>query len=143
MAKRIKIFKTNKTPSDLENEVNSWLQENPNVINIFPSGLSTTPGTVPVLIVFYETQTDDMGQALEIVKRQNERITLFEIVDYSVDGLYYRDFMEDLSEWHVNKNDQIFFDWKRIDYHFDASRTRTVHKNQRYSREIRFGWNRC
>lgn len=98
MAKRVKIFKTNKTPSDMENEVNNWLQENPNVITMFSSGLSATSGTSPVLIVFYESQTDDMGQALQNTKRQNERIVLFEIVDYSVDGMVYRDFMEDLSE---------------------------------------------
>ena len=98
MAKMIKIFKTNKAPVELEKEVNQWLRENPNVINLFPSGVQGANEAAPVLIVLYESQTGGMGQSPDNLQRQHDRLEVFEIVDYSVDGRYYRDFMEDLSE---------------------------------------------
>jgi len=94
MSKKVKIFMANKNPNLVEAEVNQWLEENRDIeiIKLFPAEFTNSEtGPSSALIVFYEA-------AIENVKRQHERIDLIEILDYSVDEQYYRDFFQDISE---------------------------------------------
>jgi len=94
MSKKVKIFMANKNPNLVEAEVNQWLEENRDIeiIKLFPAEFTNSEtGPSSALIVVYEA-------AIENVKRQHERIDLIEILDYSVDEQYYRDFFQDISE---------------------------------------------
>ncbi len=94
MSKKVKIFMANKIPELIEGEINQWLEENRDVdiIKLLSADLANSEtDQASSLIVFYE-------EAIKKVKRQDERIDLLEIIEYSVDEQYYRDFFQDISE---------------------------------------------
>ncbi len=94
MSKKVKIFMADKIPDFIESEINQWLEENRDIdiINLFPADFrnSETDHTSTLIVLYEET--------IEKVKRQHERIDLLEIIEYSVDEQYYRDFFQDISE---------------------------------------------
>ncbi len=64
----------NKTPELVEGEINQWLEENRDIdiIKLFPADFrNSETDHASALIVFYE-------EAIEKVKRQDERIDLLE-----------------------------------------------------------------
>ena len=98
MAQFVKIFSTRNDLEKLENEINSWLEENDaaavsDVIAAEMRGDSKT-GERFVLTLLCEGEKGGGKRA----KRQYERKNLFEMLDYTVNGQYYTDFTEDMSE---------------------------------------------
>lgn len=94
---KIKIFKTGSTPEITESQINLWLQEHSEIalIKFFSAELmDDDQNLIPVLICFY----DDPKEKSPDIKRQHERVSLNEIIDYRVGDQVYRDFIEDLSE---------------------------------------------
>ncbi|MFC1857631.1 PilZ domain-containing protein [Thermodesulfobacteriota bacterium] len=94
MSKKIKIFSVTKAPDSMENEINDWLQYNEdiNILNFFSADLQIAESEFQtILILLYEEETKEGN-------RQHERINLMEIVDYSIDEQYFRDFIQDMSE---------------------------------------------
>jgi Tfp pilus assembly protein PilZ len=98
--RKVKVFSARNDPVRIEDEVNRWLEKNDtvNVIGVHPSASGDdSVGFRYVITVFYEAgaQSQRVGHAAE---RKHERKDLFQVVDYTVDGRHYRDFIQDLSE---------------------------------------------
>jgi hypothetical protein len=101
MPKRVKIFRMDKDPRVMEGEINQWLQNKTNidVLHLCAADYRDSEGTLQsILFVFYEGTHRDEVDSGDKSQRHHERIYLHEIVEYIVDGEYYRDFIQDVSE---------------------------------------------
>ncbi len=101
MPKRVKIFRMDKAPRVMEGEINQWLRNKANIeiLNLSSADYRDSEGTLEsILFVFYEGSHRDEEEGDDTGRRRHERIYLHEIVEYIVDGEYYRDFLQDVSE---------------------------------------------
>lgn len=98
--KKVKVFSARNDPVRIEDEINRWLEENDtaNVIGAYPSASGDdSVGFRYVITLFYETGSHSQREG-HAAERKHERKDLFQVVDYTVDGRHYRDFIQDLSE---------------------------------------------
>ncbi|MGD8368575.1 MAG: PilZ domain-containing protein [Desulfobacterales bacterium] len=101
MPKRVKIFRMDKDPRVMEGEINQWLQNKANIeiLELSAADYRDSEGNIQsILFVFYEGTHRDASEEADKGHRRHERIYLHEIVEYIVDGEYYRDFIQDVSE---------------------------------------------
>ncbi len=101
MPKRVKIFRMDKDPRVMEGEINQWLQNKTNIeiLELSAADYRDSEGILQsILFVFYEGTHRDESGGDDKSHRRHERIYLHEIVEYLVDGEYYRDFIQDVSE---------------------------------------------
>ncbi len=101
MAKRVKIFRMDKDPRVMEGEINQWLQSKANIeiLNVSAAEYRDIEGSLQsILFVFFEGSHRDAGEVSDKSQRRHERIYLQEVVEYMVDGEYYRDFIQDMSD---------------------------------------------
>lgn len=100
MAKRIKIFSTYDNPINLENEINRWLDRNKdaNILELTATGSGDGQLGFSFTVAMLVEGLRKIEEQEEPVKRHHERRDLFNIVDYAVEGKYYRDFIQDMSE---------------------------------------------
>jgi Tfp pilus assembly protein PilZ len=100
MKQQIKLFSTNDDPRQLEAEINQWLilNENTNITHLSTagSGDAALGGAYTVTILF--ERLEKAAVESEEAQRDHVRKDLLDIVDYTVQGNYYRDFIEDMSE---------------------------------------------
>jgi hypothetical protein len=99
MAKKIKIFSTKDNSQKLENEINQWFLTNDDIKIIEVSSSDSRDaqsGFIITIAIIYEWFPKSIEEETNI-HRDHERKDLFDIVDYMVDGNYYRDFAEDIS----------------------------------------------
>lgn len=103
MAKKIKMFKTMKSPADIERQINQWLDLNSNidVLQMFQteSGSDTAGFSLTVTILFKEAE--DLykeSDVHDLSQREHMRKDFRMIVDYTIKDQYYRDFIQDISE---------------------------------------------
>jgi hypothetical protein len=90
-----------KDPRVMEGEINQWLRTKTNIeiLHLSAADYRDTEGTLQsTLFVFYEGTHRDEGGEEDKAHRRHERIYLHEVVEYAVDGEYYRDFIQDVSE---------------------------------------------
>jgi Tfp pilus assembly protein PilZ len=85
----------------MEGEINQWLRDRTNIeiLQLSAADYRDSEGTLQsILFVFYEASHRDEGGDDDKSHRRHERIYLHEIVEYTIDGEYYRDFIQDVSE---------------------------------------------
>jgi hypothetical protein len=101
MPKRVKIFRMDKDPRVMEGEINQWLQNKANIeiLDLSAADYRDGEGTLQsILFVFYEGTHRDENETGDKSQRRHERVYIHEIVEFIVDGEYYRDFIQDVSE---------------------------------------------
>lgn len=98
--KKIKVFSVRNDPTRIEEDVNRWLEDNTTlkILGVHPSASGDdTTGFRFVLTILYETGATQRREG-ETVERKDKRKDLFQVIDYSVDGRHYRDFIQDVSQ---------------------------------------------
>lgn len=101
MPKRVKIFRMDKDPRVMEGEINQWLQNKTNIeiLSLSAAEYRDIEGTLQsILFVFFEGSHRDAGEESDQGQRRHERIYFQEVVEYLVDGEYYQDFIQDMSD---------------------------------------------
>lgn len=99
MRKKIKLFCAKEGPQKLEIEVNQWLalNEDAKIITLTSNTISgNRKDPTYMIVLLYEVVSQKSPDRPE-KKREHDRKSVLDVLDYMVDGKYYRDFVEDVS----------------------------------------------
>ena len=124
MAQFIKIFSTRSDLQKLENDINSWLDNNHSAIvkDVIAAEMRGDAKSGEKFVLTLLCDGEIAGAVNDKKKRQHERKNLFEMLDYTVNGRYYKDFTEDMSESGISiRTNQKFTAGQEISIQFVSS----------------------